>query len=162
MEKISRFIMVMLLLIMAGCGAPKVLPVEVSQKDSVIVVVKESVVMRDSLIYVPVPVEVVKEVVADTDTSHLETSLAKSEAWVANGLLNHTLNHKKAQLEKPVSIPEKKEETEKVIYKEIEKVVTVEVEKDLTKWQSFRMTFGDISMIGVVILVLLWLLKRMM
>ena len=150
----------MLLLIMAGCGAPKVLPVEVSQKDSVIVVVTESVIMRDSLIYVPMPVEVVKEIVADTDTSHLETSLAISDAWVANGLLNHTLEHKIKKLEQEISIPEKVEETEKVIYKEKERVEYVEVEKELTKWQSFRMTFGDIAMIIVGIMLIKLFLKQ--
>jgi hypothetical protein len=152
----------MIMLLLSGCGAPKALPVEVTQKDSVIVVVKESVIMRDSIIYVEVPVEVMKEVVAETDTSHLETSLAVSEAWVSNGSLQHTLQHKEKKIEQEVSIPEKVEETEKVIYKEIEKVVPVEVEKELTKWQSFRMTFGDIAMICVAIIFFIVLFRLLL
>ena len=42
------------------------------QKDSVSVVIKESVIYRDTTIYVEVPVEVIKEVLPETDTSHLE------------------------------------------------------------------------------------------
>ena len=101
-------IIAMALVFCCSCGAPKVAMTTDVQKDSVSVVIKESVIYRDTTIYVEVPVEVIKEVLPDADTSHLETSLAVSDAWLANGKLNHTLMHKSdARIEQTIPVPEK-------------------------------------------------------
>lgn len=56
--------------------------------------------VRDSLIYVPMPVESHRTEGIKADTSHLETSIARSSAWVdGDGHLGHSLENK------PVSIP---------------------------------------------------------
>lgn len=75
-----------------SCGALKEVPVETVEK----------IVYRDSLIYVldsievPVPYEVVKEVLPDIDTSHLKTTLAESIAYLdtSKRKLHHTLEQK--------------------------------------------------------------------
>ena len=132
------------------------------QKDSVSVVIKESVIYRDTTIYVEVPVEVIKEILPDTDTSHLETSLAISEAWVNAGKLNHTLTHKDAKIEQTIPVPEKHTQKDSVTVsiKEVVKEVPVEVEKPLNAWQSFRMSLGTIALIAFALWAVIKILKK--
>ena len=132
------------------------------QKDSVSVVIKESVIYRDTTIYVEVPVEVIREVLPDTDTSHLETSLAISEAWFNAGMLNHTLVHKDVSIEKKVEMPEKhtQKDSVTVAIKDVVKEVPVEVEKPLNAWQSFRMSLGTIALIAFALWAVIKILKK--
>ena len=117
---------------------------------------------RDTTIYVEVPVEVIKEILPDTDTSHLETSLAISEAWVNAGKLNHTLTHKDAKIEQTIPVPEKHTQKDSVIVsiKEVVKEVPVEVEKPLNAWQSFRMSVGTITLIALLLWAVIKILKK--
>lgn len=156
----KRFI-ILAILLLSSCGAYNRLPLE-TQKDSISVVVKESIIFRDSIVYVEVPAEKDMAILADTDTSRLETSIAKSEAWVTNGRLNHTLSNKPdVRLAKVVTIPvylrseESKTLAQKVFVKE------VEVEKDLSAWQSFRIVLGTIALIIILLWGCLKLLKRL-
>ena len=78
--------------LLTSCSVTKEIPVQTIEK----------IEIRDSLIYVrdtvevPVPYEVVKEVIPDVDTSYLETSLAKSTAYLESSSkkLHHTLEQK--------------------------------------------------------------------
>ena len=154
----KSIIIAMALLICFSCGAPKVAMTTDVQKDSVSVVIKESVIYRDTTIYVEVPVEVIKEILPDTDTSHLETSLAISEAWVNAGKLNHTLTHKDAKIEQTIPVPEKHTQKDSVIISI--KEVPVEVEKPLNAWQSFRMTLGTLALIALALWLILKIVKK--
>lgn len=156
----SRFLCVICCFLLASCGAYKRLPIA-EQKDSVSVIVMERVIVKDSLIYVEVPAEAESAILADADISRLETSLAESEAWVADGKLHHTLKHKPdVRLPKMISIPVylRSEETKSMAQKTIIK----EVEKDLTSWQSFRMTLGTIVFILVLVFLVLWLVRKLL
>lgn len=85
-------VFVAFLLMMVGCGTIKELPVQTIER----------VEYRDSLIYlrdtvnIPVPYEKIVEVVPEIDTSYLETSVAKSTAYLdtAKRKLHHTLEQK--------------------------------------------------------------------
>lgn len=159
----KAIIAAMMLLVCIGCGTHKMAMTTDVQKDSVSVVIKESVIYRDTTIYVEVPVEVIKEVVPDTDTSHIETSLAVSEAWVKAGQLNHTLKHKEsAKIAKNVPMPEKHTQKDSVVteFREVIKEVPVMVEKELTSWQTFRMTMGTLLLIALAGWLLLKAVKR--
>jgi ADP-glucose pyrophosphorylase len=158
----KSIIIAMALLICFSCGAPKVAMTTDVQKDSVSVVIKESVISRDTTIYVEVPVEVVKEILPASDTSHLETSLAVSDAWVNAGKLNHTLIHKDVKIEQNLPIPEKHSQKDSVVVsiQEIVKEVPVEVEKKLTYWQRMRMTLGDLAMIAIAVWSVFIIIKR--
>ena len=149
-------------MICAGCAAQKNAMTTDVQKDSVSVVIKESIVYRDTTIYVEVPVEVIKEILPDTDTSHLETSLAISEAWVNAGKLNHILTHKDAKIEQTIPVPEKHTQKDSVTVsiKEVVKEVPVEVEKPLNAWQSFRMSLGTIALIAFALWAVIKILKK--
>jgi uncharacterized protein YjaG (DUF416 family) len=155
-------IIAMALLICFSCGAPKVATTTDVQKDSVSVVIKESIEYRDTTIYVEVPVEVFKEILPDTDTSHLETSLAISEAWVYAGMLNHSLVHKDVSLEKKVEVPEKttQKDSISISQKEVVEEVPVEVEKPLTAWQNFRMVVGSLALMAIAVWALIKIIKK--
>lgn len=135
-------------LLMTACAAPKV--VQDYQRDSV-VVIRDSVRFRDSLVLVPVPQGSDKAVLPDSDTSRLETDIAESIAYVADGQLHHALRNKDAALI-PVTIklPERihYETRDKIIYNRI--VETVEVKKELSRLQRFMMSLGWVVLIGAV------------
>lgn len=92
-----RFIAYLATLMLAcSCGIFCKVPEEhtVHIRDSIYV---EKVEYRDSTVYVPIPVEV-HSVVA-RDSSHLETSVAQSDAWIDTlGLLHHSLANKRDSL----------------------------------------------------------------
>ena len=105
---------------------------------------------------VEIPTERERLVVAEADTSHLETSVAWSEAYVADGKLHHTLTNKDALIPVKITVPEKvhSEMREKaMVWKQTE---IVEVEKELSKWQNFIQMLGY----GVLIACVLWLANK--
>lgn len=158
----DRHISLILLLVLVSCGTQKAIPME-SAKDSVSVIIKESVVFRDSIIYVEVPAETDNAILPDTDTSRLETSIAESQAWVAEGKLNHTLRNKPdMSIPKIVSIPVylKSKETEHLASNLA--IKEVKVEKELNKWQIFRMMLGTIALIAIGVWLILKILKRVL
>lgn len=136
-----------------ACATPKV--VQDYQRDSVVVIVKDSLVLKDSVVLVEIPTEQERLVVAATDTSVLETSVAKSTAFVNDkGQLCHTLTNKDALLPVKITIPEK-------VHTELrEKAMvvrqTIEVEKELSRWQNFIQMLGY----GVLIACVLWLINK--
>ena len=136
-----------------GCSAPRV--VQDYQRDSVRIIVKDSTIFKDSVVLVEIPTERERLVAAATDTSHLETSVAWSEAYVADGKLFHTLQNKDALLPVKITIPEKVH-TE-MNYNAMIVRQTVEVEKELSKWQNFIQMLGY----GVLIACVLWILNKM-
>lgn len=129
------------LILTVGCGPTKV--VTEYQRDSVIVNVVDSVILRDTVVMVEVPQESDKSLLPDTDTSHLQTRIAESWAYVDNGQLHHTLRNKSEML-LPVKVRytdrARIEKSEQLAWKHM--VETVEVEKELSKWQNFIMTLG--------------------
>ena len=68
-------------------------------------VVKDSVILKDSVVLVEIPMESDKSVVIAADTSFLETSVAWSQAFVNEGKLYHTLTNKDALLPVSITIP---------------------------------------------------------
>lgn len=137
------------LLLIVGCGPARI--VTESQRDSVIVHVKDTVILRDTVIMVEVPQESDKAILPDTDTSYLQTSLAESWAFAKNGQIHHSLRNKSEML-LPVKVKyvdrARIEKSEQIAWRQI--VETVEVEKELSRWQNFIMTLGYSFLIAVV------------
>lgn len=144
------------LLLIVGCGPVKM--VTESQRDSVIVHVVDSVILRDTVIMVEVPQESDKAQMAGTDTSYLQTSLAESWAYVDDGQLYHSLRNKSEML-LPVKVQyidrARIEKYEQIAWRHM--VETVEVEKELSKWQNFIMTLGY----GLLIVAAGWLVWKL-
>lgn len=127
---------------------------------------RDSTAWRDTTIYVPIPLEADQAIVHIGDTSHRETSVATSDAWVgADGFLHHDLRNKPGRIAHAIKVPEHflytgVENTQKhaeIITKE------VKVEKPLSVWQRFRI--GGFWWLLALAAVgwrkqLLWLIKK--
>ena len=147
-------LLALLAFLLTCCATPRA--AQDYQRDSVTMIIKDSIILKDSVVLVEVPMESDKSVVFSTDTSRLETSIARSEAYVSDGKLHHNLINKDALIPVKITIPEKVH-SEKREAAMIHKVVEiVEVEKELSRWQSFLITLGY----SVLIWVILWLLKK--
>ena len=153
-------ILLLALMVCVACGPTKV--VTEFQRDSVIVHVRDSVFVRDTIVKAEIPAESGANVLPDTDTSFLATSLAESRAFIENGRLHHTLRNRSEML-LPVKVQyvdrARYEQKDSIGWRQI--VETVEVEKELSRWQSFIMSLGYAVLIaGSAWLV--WKLSRML
>lgn len=138
-----------------SCSTPKV--VQDSLRDSVVIIVKDTVILKDSIVLAEIPKESDKSVVVVTDTSVLETIVAKSVAFITSeGNLCHTLTNKDALLPIKITIPERAHtelRNQSVVNKQVEYIT---VEKELSRWQNFIMMLGY----GVLIACVLWLINK--
>ena len=142
-------------LMVASCGPAKV--VQDYQKDSVVTVIKDTTIYRDSIIYVKIEAEKNRAVLPDTDTSRLSTRFAESEAYVSNGQLHHSLRNKsEALIPIETKIPITIHFESKATLRDKRTVEVVEVEKQLSRWQKFIQALGY----GVLIAVILWIAKK--
>lgn len=131
----------MMLLILASCGAGRRL--QEYQRDSVAMVIRDSIRFRDSIILVPVPEGSDKANLPDTDTSYLSTGIAESTAYVKDGQLHHSLrNRSEAIIPIVLKIPERIRTEEKGLTRYLKTVERVEVEKELSRWQRFLQGLG--------------------
>ena len=87
------------LLFLFSCAAPRV--IEQTQRDSLYVEYRERIV-HDTVMYEP-PRESTYIQTKDT-TSHLETSLAESDASIVDGVLYHSLRNKPQKIPVPVVV----------------------------------------------------------
>lgn len=92
-EILKYFLVILFFTLPVGCcGTKKTKQLPVIQVEKT--VIKDSLIYIKDTIYIPLPTEE-KEVKTTADSSHLETSLAKSDAWIdSTGHLNHTLKNK--------------------------------------------------------------------
>lgn len=132
-----------LLAVATGCGLCKHLPTEVNIKDSTVVNYFDSTVIsiKDSTVFVQLPAEESSAVLPDGYHSHVQTSLAESDAWVSDGLLHHTIRNR-SDYQLPVVVPITTTAT--VIRQDsnhtglTQRTAIKEVERKLTWWQRFR------------------------
>ena len=130
----------LIVLLAATACCPKHFPPVIEHRDSLVVEYRDSLVYRDSIIRVPIPLESDQAIVTVNDTSHRETSLAESDAWVgSDGFLHHNIRNKKGDMSFHVAIPERWVVDKAHSEKATTITNTVYVEKELTGWQKFRL-----------------------
>lgn len=162
MKRFSLFLsLILLLVVAAGCGCHKHLPVSgqvENHADSVTTAIRDSTVIRYVYMDVPVPAGSAAAVMPASDTSHLETDVAESDAYIdQHGLLHHTLNNKPGRL--PMLVPVKEYyhdlASSSARTSSITKTVTVEVEKDLSFTQKALIRLGVaflvIAFVGIIV-----------
>lgn len=151
----DKWLITAFLCLLTACATPRV--VQDIQRDSVALIVRDSVILRDSVIYVRVPDESASSVLMDTDTSVLKTNLAESVAYVDKGKLHHTLkNRGGVQIPISIRLPEYVHYEEKGLVRYVDKIEYVEVEKELNGWERLLQTLGWIVMLGG----LLWIIRK--
>ena len=144
----KRLFILILLFIAVSCSTTKYTPVQTIEK----------IEYRDSLIYIkdtitiPIEKEVIKEVMPSIDTSYLETSVAKSVAYLdtAKRQLHHTLTQE-GEIKTIIDTFFMVKYTDRIVEKEVP--VEVEVEK------PYIPTFFWIVAIYAAIITLLIALK---
>lgn len=138
MRRIIAFSILYVMLI--GCSTIKEVPINHIDK----IEYRDSVVYIHDTVSIPVPYEVVREVIPDIDTSYLETSVAKSVAYLdrEKKRLNHTLEQKgnlKAKIDTFVVV----EYVDRYIEKEVP--IRVEIEKPyIPQWCWWSLIFNGI------------------
>lgn len=139
-----------------GCSPRIIEHTTIEYRDTTIY--RESV--RDTTIYVPLPVESGMAIVPVGDTSRVETSLAESTAFVDSiGLLRHSIRNKEKPL--PVVVPVRSvyvysgaSHTEAQVLTKIEYR-----DKPLSWWQSLKI--GAFPwLIMAVVLLLIWTFRK--
>lgn len=152
-------IVMICLIVFTGCS-PKLAPsheIDTSHKDSTNVVE----ITKDSLIYIPIPLEKDQVIAHRGDTSKLETSLARSTAFIGNdGFLHHSLENKSEE-KLPVVVPiHSKTIFTFVSDKHAEVITKYEyVEKPLSWWQKFRLG-AFWWLVGALVAALLWIFRK--
>lgn len=145
------FLTIVMLLLMSGallssCGSSRHLPVLSGISDSTVVRYSDSTVIRYDTVTVHLPSESFGAVAEPSDTSHLQTSLAESSAWVdASGLLHHTLTNRSDAGEIPILVPIKEHFVSTEGSNSILRRETIEVPRELTRWQRMWMTLGKVA-----------------
>ena len=125
-------------------------------KDSV--VIRETIVYRDTLIPVAVKDSTSKDRTVPTDTARAETDLARAKAWLERDSLKLTISNKPSPIP-PVKakLPEKAK-TE-LHTKTITEIKTVEVNR-LKKWQKTMISLGYVF-IGICAVIMIFLVVRL-
>ena len=131
-------LVVVLFSLLSGCSpkiVEKVVTVTVTE-------VRDSTAWKDTTIYVPIPLESDQAIVHVGDTSHRETSVAESDAWIGkDGMIHHSLRNKAdARIAYDLKLPEHWLYTGVTNTKEHEHsiITEVKVDKPLSWWQKFR------------------------
>lgn len=86
-----RYIALLFVLLMVGCGTTK--QTIITPKEHEIKVFKDSVVLRDSIVLIPIEKET--DISKITDTLTLETSLAIAKSWIDDEQLKGNIQNKK-------------------------------------------------------------------
>lgn len=153
--------------IMAGLSAacwscsPRVLPVRSERTDSVRVVreVQYREKVRDTTIFVAVPAE--SREAARRDSSHLETSVAASDAWIgADGVLSHTLRNKPATLQTVAQIRDTERTQRRDSIGSRVEWIEVPVKLPLTRWERFWIAWGRIAAGVLAAAAFTWIVRK--
>lgn len=138
-------------------------PVIITNSDSVRTVYIETVSIDTVVVEVPVPAESAKQTVPDS-TSHLETSVAESDAWLnPDGTLGHSLTNKQATIGTQALVPHKDTTAGKEIIRERQIPVPdpypVEVERELTGMEQMKLaTYWYLA--GALMLSIVYIFRR--
>ena len=149
--------MMLAAVILFGCCPCKHL--QTLQRDTVAVIVRDSVYLHDTTLLWSPPDES-SQVIADT-SSHLETSLAESDAAIINGRLIHSIrNRSESIVPINVTIPYKVHSESRESLSE--RTAIKEVPRELTWWQVLWIRLGQIcaGCLLICVAVKLFIVKR--
>lgn len=151
----KKAVIILSALILASCSPRIVEHVRTEYKTEY----RDSTVYRDSLVYITLPVESSTNHLALGDRSHLETSVAESDAWVDSTGLHHTIANKRDPLPFHLTYPER------IIVSSAmsnhSEILTryVKVPRELTWWQRFRLSVFPWLLMAVALL-LVWTFRK--
>ena len=154
----KNFILVLFSFVAVTCSSLR----QVTPTEQIVTETKIETVFQADTVFLEVP-QIVERIVTKDTVSVLENEFAKSAASVSDGLLAHSLETKPVQ--KPVEVQTKIVYRDSVIFKDVVVYETVEVEKELSRWQSFKMKTGGITLTILSLLALAaigWIIIRIL
>lgn len=164
----KRFVIILFgVLSLTSCHTKKQIePVEsvvLNNSDSVRTETIVNTVYVPVRVEVPVPQQSISNIV-EADTSHIETDVAVSNAWIRpDGSLFHNLINKDVKLSGDAYVPQTTATHNKEIIKDREiavpKPYPVYVEKSLSKWEQFRLS-AFWYLVGAALLAGVYLLRK--
>ena len=134
---LTIFVSFVMLASLGGCGTIKHVPVtdktDVTTRDSIIF--RDSTRVIDSIIYVQIPREKVMDIISQIDTSNLETSVAKSTAYVdtTSLMIIHSLENKDTVISEKIVYKDRYITEEKIVYRDSIQIKEVPVEVEVEK-----------------------------
>ena len=152
------FLLILLIFFFSSCCTPRRCPY-LGHTDSVYVEKQTIITTRDTIVEYIIPDSTAKAILSSADTSHLETQVAMSDAWIGkDGRLQHTLTNKTVPLRATIEIPQ----TTTLEKKYLQRTIIKEVEKKLTSWQSFIMVMGKLllCLCGLGLLYFVFIIMR--
>ena len=149
-----KVIAAVVLLSLAGCSPKIIEHVTTEYKDSVRVDIRERIV-HDTVVF-SIPVEVEK-IVTLSDSSHLENRFSKSDAYVRDGMLHHTLETIKQDVDIPVEVTVS-DTTTAHTSTSIEQNTTTQIEYIEKKLSWFQKTeiVGFWVLLAALVVIILW------
>ena len=154
----KNFTLVLFSVLCVACATTR----QATPSEKIITETRIETVYQTDTVYLEVP-KIVEKVVTKDTVSVLENEFAKSAASVSDGLLAHSLETKPVQ--KPVEVQTKIVYRDSVIFKDVVVYETVEVEKELSRWQTFKMKTGGITLTLLSLLALAaigWIIIRIL
>ena len=128
----------------ASCGCPRHCPCAPSSvRDSVYLEIRDSVIIRDTLLPVQLPADTAQVEAQPADTARAETSAAAAIAFLDGGAIRLEIWNKPAPILVPVQLPAMRIHWER----------SGEAHK-LTRWQEIRMDAGVVFLSLLVVLIL--------
>ena len=135
----KNFTLVLFSALCVACSVSR----QAAPSEKIITETRIETVYQTDTVYLEVP-KIVEKVVTKDTVSVLENEFAKSAASVSDGLLAHSLETKPVQ--KPVEVQTKIVYRDSIIFKDVVVYETVEIEKELSRWQTFKMKTGGITL----------------
>ena len=135
----KNFTLVLFSALCVACATTR----QAAPSEKTVTEIRIKTVYKTDTVYLEVPKIVENIVTADT-SSVLENDYALSSASVSDGLLSHSLETKPVQ--QPVEVQTKIVYRDSVIFRDRIVTETLEVEKDLSRWQTFMMKTGGITL----------------
>ena len=134
---------------LTGCSTPKYLP-----SSNIKIVSKDSLIVHTELVSVALPLES-HTIVTPTKKSHLETSVAESDAEIDSmGMLHHTLFNKKDSLKSKIQYIDRISYRDSIQTKEVPVEVEVPV-RYIPKFYQFTFILFCIFVLFIVVKLLI-------
>ena len=154
----KNFTLVLFSALCVACATTR----QAAQSEKIITETRIETVYETDTVYLEVP-KIVEKVVTKDTSSVLENDYALSTAAVSDGLLSHLLETK--PVKQPVEIQTKIVYRDSIIFRDRVVTETLEVEKELSRWQTFKMKTGGITLTILSLLALAsigWIIIRIL
>ena len=151
----KKIYIILILLFFVGCATTK--SNIITPKEEIKITLRDSVVIKDSVVIIPI--EHIVDIVPQYDTLHLQTSLAKSKAWVdttTHSLRGEIINKEQTQNKNRIEVKYINRVDSVVIEKPIPYPDPVPYVPKVYKWSLGFSIIVLLAVFGTII----WKLKR--